>query len=237
MDIIYTFQGASGAVDNFTVALDDQTLDLQHDEGVEKLPRWAALAYQQCPHCPLKPETTPHCPVARAMVRIVHFSNKFKSYDPLAVKVKTEDRTILTKTQAQNAFSSLIGLMTATSGCPHTAFFKPMARFHLPFSTIDETIYRVVSMYLLGRYFHAKRSGRLTADMVDLKQTYENVEVVNLWMTNRLRAAAETDASLNAVICLDTFAKTMLSVIEEQLDELEYLFTGYLAQVKEPAAT
>ena len=56
---------------------------------------------------------------------------------------------------------------------------------------------------------------------------YENIEIVNVQMTERLRAATRTDASLNAVICLDTLAKTMLSMIEDKVDEVRYLFHSF----------
>jgi hypothetical protein len=41
----------------------------------------------------------------------------------------------------------------ATSGCRYTAYFKPMARFHLPFANEEETAYRAISMYLLSQRF------------------------------------------------------------------------------------
>ena len=36
----------------------------------------------------------------------------------------------------------------ALSGCPVLEQLKPMARFHLPFASVEETIYRAASMYL-----------------------------------------------------------------------------------------
>src|SRR5690606_40128032 len=59
---------------------------------------------------------------------------------------------------AQQALASLMGLVMASSGFPKTAVFRPMARFHLPFSSESETAYRVAAMYLVAQHF-AHRDG------------------------------------------------------------------------------
>ena len=55
------------------------------------------------------------------------------------------------ETSAQQAMSSVLGLIMATSGCPWTDRLRPMARFHLPFASEAETLYRSVGMFLLAR--------------------------------------------------------------------------------------
>ena len=57
------------------------------------------------------------------------------SYDQLRVVVETEERAVSANLSAQQGLASLIGLIMASSGCPRTAVFRPMARFHLPFSS------------------------------------------------------------------------------------------------------
>lgn len=225
--IAYEFQGENTPPRSFAITIDETTVRLI--EGVDAdLPEWTLLGYQQCPHCPLKADEHPTCPVARAVAPIVAFSNAFKSFNKVKVSVRSEERVISAEASAQVAFGSLIGLLTATSGCPYTEFLKPMARFHLPFASLDETIYRVFSMYLLAQYF--RNAAGETADfrLEGLKKMYENVEVVNLWMTRRLHEASQTDASLNAVIVLDTFAKTMLALIDDTIDEMKPLFKAYI---------
>ena len=51
------------------------------------------------------------------------------------------------------AIRSLIGLIMALSGCPHMEFFKPLARFHLPWASLEETTLRSASIYLLMQFF------------------------------------------------------------------------------------
>lgn len=48
---------------------------------------------------------------------------------------------------------SLLGLVMATSGCPHLDFLRPLALHPLPFSSIHETVFRVSSSYLTEQYF------------------------------------------------------------------------------------
>ena len=71
------------------------------------------------------------------------------SHTEVTTTVVTPERTYVQQGHAQEALRSLFGLIMATSGCPLMLPFKYMARYHLPFSTIEETISRITSTYLL----------------------------------------------------------------------------------------
>ena len=129
---------------------------------------------------------------------------------------------------AQQAVSSLMGLVVATSGCPHTAFFKPMARFHLPLANTEETIYRASSMYLLAQYFLKKAGKDPDMELEGLKEIYRDLETLNTYMAERIRAAISKDAAVNAIVILDFFAKDFSFAIEDQLEEIQHLFALYL---------
>jgi hypothetical protein len=101
----------------------------------------------------LNPETSPHCPLALNLVEIVNAMEGLLSYENVRLETIVEARQIIQETTVQQAARSLMGLRIATSGCPHTKFFKPMARFHLPLSTTEETVYRATTAYLLSQYF------------------------------------------------------------------------------------
>lgn len=88
----------------------------------------------------------------------------------------TTERTVSAETSAQQGLGSLLGLIMATSGCPHTVFFKPMARFHLPFSNESETIYRAVSMYLLSQYFTTREGAPIDAGLDGLRDIYDKIQ-------------------------------------------------------------
>lgn len=150
------------------------------------------------------------------------------SYEKVRLEVTTPERTVSKNTTAQTGISSLLGLIVATSGCPHTGFFKPMARFHLPFASETETIYRASSMYLLAQFFIRKQGGEADLDMEGLVKIYRNLQIVNTALATRLRAASQQDAAVNAVVLLDSFAKTLPYTIADSLDEIRFLFMSFL---------
>ena len=122
----------------------------------------------------------------------------------------------------------MMGLVIATSGCPHAAFFKPMARFHLPLASKVETIFRATSMYLLAQYF-LKNAGKCADfELEGLSQIYANMQIINMAVAERLRAATKTDSSVNAIVILDCYAKSLPFAIEKSLEDVRYLFSPFL---------
>jgi hypothetical protein len=123
----------------------------------------------------------------------------------------------------------LIGIYMVTGGCPIMEKLKPMVRFHLPFATIEETKYRAISMYLLAQYFLYQRDSQPDWDLKKLAETYENIRIVNESFCKRLRTIEGKDANLNAVVVLDIFADSVnFSIDSRMVDDLDYLFKGYL---------
>jgi len=216
--------------------LDVQRLELLGNNP-ENLPPWTNLDFHQCPNCPLTPQTHPHCPLATSLVNIVKRFESTLSYDEIHLEVVTEERSVFHDTTAQKGIGSLMGLVIATSACPHTAFFKPMARFHLPLANKEETIYRATSMYLLAQYFLKKQGHNADFDLKGLTKIYKNVQTINIAIANRLRAATETDSSVNALIFLDIFAKSLPYIIEESLEEIRHLFTPFFPPFSFPDLT
>jgi hypothetical protein len=116
----------------------------------------------------------------------------------------------------------------ATSGCPITTFFRPMARFHLPFANAEETTYRAVSTYLLAQYFRKRRGEPADLELEGLTTLYEDLHRLNRAFAKRLRGARGTDSSVNAVILLDVLAGALTSESEDRLPALEASFRPYL---------
>ncbi len=226
-NIIYRFQLADNDVETVGLQLDENSLELK-DDYVANTPEWAKLRYNQCPNCPLKPAESPNCPVAKHLARYTHMFDKVQSFDKIKLVVKTKQRMTTQNTTAQKAISGFIGLVMATSGCPHTAYFRPMARFHLPLADEMETIYRAVSMYLLAQYFRDKNDQPADWSVRGLRKIYENISVVNQGIGSRLKAATKTDSSLNAIANLDMYTKVIPDMIDESLFEIQGLFEVYL---------
>ena len=231
--IRYCFTLSNGSQEVYDLELDGQNLELVGNIP-ESLPSWTDLDFHECPHCPLPIDTHPHCPLAVRLVSIVEPFDRLLSYDKIHVDVITEERSISQDTTAEQGIGSLMGLVIATCGCPHTAFFKPMARFHLPLASEDETIYRAASMYLLAQYFLKKEGHSADLELKGLMKIYDNIQVVNSSIAKRLRAATEKDSSLNAIVLLDMYAKTLSYAIEESLEEVRYLFSPFFIKNAEP---
>lgn len=226
-EIRYFFGLSTGAEFSLELQLNPSTMELI-DETPEDLPSWTALGFHQCPNCPLAPEEYSSCPLASSLVNLVDICKDLNSYDDIELRVVTPGRTVTAHTTAQRGVSSLLGLMVATSPCPWTKYFRPMARFHLPLATEEETIYRAASMYMLAQYFVREQEGDADYDLKGLSDIYANMQQINTAMAERLRAAESRDGTVNAIILLDLFAKAMPGVIEDSLDELKYLFSPYL---------
>lgn len=210
-----------------SLRLDPETLQLT-GHLPERLPDWTRLDFEQCGHCPLTVAEVPHCPLAASLVGVIDISREVLSHDEVEVTVITAERAIQSRTTAQRGISAVMGLISATSGCPHTRFLKPMARYHLPFATEEETLYRAASMYLLAQYFRRLHGRDADLDLAGLAEFYHNLQAVNQAMMQRIRSASEKDAAANALVLLDLFAKAMPYSIEDSLEEVRYLFGAYL---------
>ncbi len=222
----YQFEVKEGDCYHIEITIDAESLTRIPME-TELPPDWVALEKDQCPHCPLSSDSHPHCPVAAALSELITHFDRWVSYDELKLTVITNQRRITQVTTAQRAISSLLGLLIATSGCPHTAYFKPMARFHLPLASEENTIYRASSMYLLAQFFLRRQNRTSDEGLGGLRKIYENLHVVNMHIAKRLKHASQSDSSLNAIVLLDSFTNTLPFVIEEHLDEIAYLFKPY----------
>jgi hypothetical protein len=229
MQIIYRFSLARLQEDHvFTLKL-DPTAGLFADAAPEEPPEWTRLDFHQCSGCPLALSESPHCPAAVRLAAVIDRFANLVSYDSIDVTVETEERVISTRTSAQQGLASLIGLVLAASGCPQTAVFRPMARFHLPFSSEVETAYRVASMYLMSQHFAARDGREQDVTLKDLSMVYRGVHQVNVGLVQRLRAATHQDAIVNAVVLLDVYTSLVPAALEELLNEVRPAFAALLA--------
>ena len=229
LEISYLFKLSDNLSERFDVVLDAQTLELQADQSMREAD-WTRLEFHQCAHCPLNSDERAHCPVALSLAGVIKRLGNICSHDDIELTVITEERTVSGQTSAQRGISSLIGLLIATSGCPYTNFMKPMARFHLPLSTEEDTMYRAVGMYLIAQYFLRKEGEKEDLSLQGLTDIYKNLHTLNRSIAERIRFSAPGDASINALVVLDMFTNLMPYAIEDHLDEIRYMFAPYLRQ-------
>lgn len=222
----YHFTFPDGRKEEFFIKLSGETLEPLLPVP-EPLPDWTRLDFKQCPNCSLSLKIS-HCPLAARLVPIVETMGDVTSYEDVAVKVTLGERIITRSLTAQEGISAMMGVITATSGCPHTIFFKPMARFHLPFANVEETFYRAASMYMLAQYYRWQNNLGVDLDLKGLHYFYGEVAKVNRGIADRLRSERREDGTINALVLLDMFVKSMSVSIEDVLEELRPLFEPYI---------
>lgn len=231
-EIKYRFILENGEIEEFILPINEVTADLQLEEK-EEYPQWTKLDFHQCSNCPLSVDKSPQCPLAVSLLDIIQPFERLLSFNRVTLEVELPERKIISETSAQKAISSLMGLRMASSGCPRFSFFKPMARFHLPVSSLEETIYRAAGAYMLAQYFRNKEGQNSDFKLDGLKRVYEHIHVVNTSIADRIRAASKTDSTLNALIILDLFTHALPLAVEQSLDELKPLFKDFFETVED----
>ena len=224
--ISYSFEFPDGKTRTYDIRLDAETLALVPDPNASSAPpAWTRLDRCRCSICPLSESAHPHCPIAINVADLVDHFKTDSSTAPVLVRVTTEERTYLKQTQAQYGLLSILGIIMATSGCPVMNFLKPMARFHLPFSTHEETLIRSISIYLLRQYFRKRAGHEPDIDLRELEAKYVQVQKVNEGLLARIRSVvSQGDAEGNAILILHAFSQILSHEISQNLESIEYLF-------------
>jgi hypothetical protein len=222
---LYTFEFPDGTEKEFEVLLNAKTLELVTKKDLHK-PAWTKLKYKQCEDCPLGDEHE-YCPVAVNFSALVESFKDSVSHESTNVRVQTSERIYEKATTLQKGLSSIIGMYMVTSDCPVMDKLRPMVRFHLPFGSMEETVYRAVSMYLTAQYLLMRKGKTPDWNLKKLVEIYKAVTHVNRGISNRLSSASEEDANMNAVVILSAYAEMVPFSIEHRLAELEYIFSEY----------
>ena len=225
-NIVYTFE-RKGEVIDFNFVFRESDFSLINEIEVDGEP-WIKLDFHKCSHCPLNGKEHSVCPLAQALHGVMKKMSFNLSYEKTFVEIETKNRTVSKLTDMQEAFRSMLGLVISTCGCPYTTFFRPMARFHLPFSDINETIYRALSMFLLAQHFRAESDHLSAQGINDLLDIYYNITIVDEYICKRLKAVRNEDASVNAITILHSLYESIKYAKERGFERLRPLFHAYL---------
>ena len=228
LTITYILSFDDGSREEFSFDFDEVTMRLKAANS-SRLPDWTRLDFHQCPHCPLDVGSHQHCPPAAHLGDIMGRLGRIPPYETVDLQVVTSERETRQTTSATTALSSLMGLVMASSGCPIAAYFRPMARFHLPLASPEETIFRVISSYLLAQYFRTQQGLEFDSTLRGLVRIYEDMQAVNAAFAERLKASGEVKET-NAVAQLDLYAQVLPIVIKDSVEELLPLFEAFTAQ-------
>ena len=221
--IIYDLRCSDGFDKQFKIRLDPHTFTIIPFD-MRSEPRWTTLSYEQCNCCTLDAATREHCPIA---VNISEIAEEFKdrtSTEECKVRCRTPERVYLKMTNLMEAITSIFGIIMATSGCPVLDVFRPMARFHLPFSTGEETTFRAVSLFLLRDYFGNDTRNSPTDALKTLENHYAQVKQVNEGLYARITSISSEDADKNAIVMLHSLSQLLCMEASCNLNSLAYLF-------------
>jgi len=221
MYIEYTFAMEDGKVLKYHIEF-DRTRPHLIDKA--KYPEWTELDFHQCPNCPLALEQYSHCPVAIDAQEIVMGFNEILSCRIADITVKTPEREYFKRTDAQTGLRALIGFVMATSECPILSTMRGMAYFHLPFASLDETIFRITSSYLLKQHFRYKKGDPPDMEFEGLKEYFKEMQTLNYNFLERIRAGCTQDSNLNVLATLFTISSMLSLSLERHLRELQPLF-------------
>jgi hypothetical protein len=222
----YIFRFQDNQFKEYRLRLDPVTLGLIREASDQEPADWTRLEYEQCACCPLKTDAYPRCPIAVNIMELVQAFKDVFSYHDCNVICETAERTYSKETSVMEGLSAIFGVIMATSNCPMMEFLKPMARFHLPFSTIEETTVRTASMYLLAQYFRYKNKPGMSFDFSILEKHYARVQQVNEGLLKRINSVGSEDADKNAIITLHSLSQFLSMEIDYSLGGLESIFAG-----------
>jgi hypothetical protein len=215
--IIYLFRLESGVGYRFDVEFDRPLAS-------GNLPEWTRLEADKCPHCPLPNAPGAHCPAAADLVPVVERFSALSSIDRIDVHVVTPQFEARKRTDTQTALRALMGLILATGACPILGRMRPLAHMHRPFATATETVYRIVSMHLLGCFL---RGGPVGLDGLD--GFFSDIDRLNHAFFARLKRAVQRDAGINALLALHSGSMVASMSIKPEMENIRAWFQQTLA--------
>lgn len=234
MNICYTLTFAENKRFEFDVDLDSDT---SVETGNESLPDWVKLENFRCSHCSLPEGSRRTCPAALSIKPLVETFGDLVSYDTVQATVNIQKSVrIEASMPAQDVVRALAGLLLALSACPVLMKLRPMAHFHLPFASLDHTIFRFLGTYLIAQHIRQLHGEKPNWNLDGLWNIFEEIHAVNKNLADRINAASKEDAMVNSLIALDMFAHAGQMEIQKHLKKLETLFSAYLQQSDEKEA-
>ena len=227
--IRYTFTLEDGRRRVFELNLNPQTMQLQRplDMQIGPSPEWTQLSYSPCDHCALPPGTT-HCPIAVNLAPVVDALRDVVAGRTAEVLVETTARRYSKSGPAQELLFPLLSIYMSASGCPSMEKLKPLLYFHLPFTTLDEQIYRVLTMYVMAQYMRMQRGLEPDWELAGMAKMYDHINKVNVRFCQRLTKAFGEDALVNSLVILDMVSSLVKSPSKANVQKIQEMFDSYL---------
>ncbi|MEL7085527.1 MAG: hypothetical protein AAGM36_13625 [Cyanobacteria bacterium J06597_1] len=188
------------------IEIDSQTLNLV-DRSDRQLDPWTELSHHQCPNCPLDPAEVKYCPIAANISSVIVQFQDGLSCEATHVTAIAPERTYSKETDLQQGLNSIFGLIMASSGCPHFQWLKPLARFHLPFASFDETLFRAMSSCALSELIKHKTVRDIDEIYQLVRHRYEQLAIVNAALVKRIGHIGKGEADRNALVTFHSYCQ------------------------------
>lgn len=212
----YTFKLETGEEKIITVNLDEDLNFIEKKR--DSYPEWVKMKNFRCKNCQ-KSEKSEICPVAANLLDLIDEFKEIYSYEEAEITIETPERTYFKKTSVQAGIGSLMGIYMVTGGCPTLEMLKPMVKFHLPFATLEETMYRAISMYMTAQLLRYQKGIKAAFDLKEIVDIYSEIEKVNFNFAKKLNELNMSDASINAIVLLNSFATFANLSFDDDLDD------------------
>lgn len=222
--VIYEFNFPGGEKKLFSMDFNHETHEIIVKRSYRDIPDWASLEYKKCPKCPLDSETIAFCPVAFNISGLMKTFGPMVSTEKCFVRCVTYQRSYSKMTDVMTGLTSALSLVTLSSPCPYLLPLRPMARFHMPFFTPEESLARTISFYLLSQYFVNKRGDAPDWELEKLNKAFEFLKMVQEGMMNRTKGAFKGDACVNALHSFHVMIEFISFEIDSAIECLESFF-------------
>ncbi|MCK5076150.1 MAG: hypothetical protein KAR38_07220, partial [Calditrichia bacterium] len=205
--IKYSFKFENGEEQTFNIEIDTEKLKILKPDNEPA--EWTKLEVHQCSECPLKDIGKEYCPAAIAVQPMVEAFGDNQSFEDVEVTVTVPERCYQKKTSLQEGARSMLGILMPVSGCPVLAPLRSMVRFHLPFASSQETLFRAAGSYLIGQYFRNLERKSPDWHLEKMTDMYDEIHKVNVYFARRIHSIIKEDATANSLVILDIFAQTI----------------------------
>jgi hypothetical protein len=230
MIITYTFEFSDGTSWSYDVDVLRAEKNTGNSPEAKELPDWTLLENNRCTCCTLPSSERARCPAAVDVLPVLERFSKNCSICQIRVLARQPERTSFTHTDIQTGLKALLGLVMATSACPVLTHFRTQAFFHLPFASVEETLYRTVGDYLIKQYFIQQNGGKPDFSLKGLDRLYQMLPELNGSFFKRICCSCEQDASPNAVVLLSSLSDIISMSLEERLGPLQDIIRGAKGQ-------
>lgn len=206
------------------------TVELERESGLARSPdecvdeEWTRLEYCRCDICPYRAGERRHCPIAWNISGLAERFRDIYSIEEADIRVRTRERDYFKRDKVAQGLRSLLGLYLAASGCPHMDILRPMARFHLPFASLEETVQRHLGNYLMVEYFRGAPGDNPKVSLDGLSALMKPVDRVNRGICQRLENFVRADANRNALAVLNLFGAMISLEAEGNFDRMRAIY-------------